>query len=150
MIRFLFILSAALLVGCDSHNGIVRTAKVDRIIDYRCIEESLRSIQAVSNIEYAFMSGNQDMTEEMKHVFAQHRYHYTIGDINSFVSVLTNNSGSEVILFTTRNMWPPSQETVNTIRPVMDNIQVAISECCGVENFTTLVVEKCIEVQCNK
>ncbi len=148
MIRILFMISAVLLSGCDSHNGVFRTAEIDRFVDHKCIEKSLQSIQGVSSINYTFMNGIQDMTEDMKDAYARHRYHYTISDINSFVSVLTNNNGTEIVLFTTRNMWPPSQETVNTIRPVMDNVQVAISEYCKVENFSSLVSEKCIEVQC--
>ena len=148
MRQTLVILSALLIVGCDAQYGVVRKAEVPDFVDYKCIEQSLESIQEVSRVKYTFMGGNPDMTENMRDAYARHRYHYTVDNINSFVSVLTNNKGTEVALFTTKNRRPPSQKAVNTIRPVMDKVQVAISDHCKIENFTSLVTETCTKVQC--
>lgn len=149
MIRVLAIISILTIAGCDTHYGVTRTAKIDRFIDHQCIYRSLQSVEQISIIKYDFMGGNPEMTPEMQDAYARHRYHYTVDKENSFVSVLTNNNGTEITLFSRKNQRPPPQEHVNIIRPVMDKVQTAISEHCKIEKLPSLVKETCTKVKCD-
>lgn len=148
MTRTLVILSSLMISSCDAFYGVTRKAEIDEFIDHRCIEQSLISIEEVSIAKYTFMGGNPEMTEDMKDVYARHRYHYTVDNINSFVSVLTNNHGTTISMFSRKNNRPPAQKDINRIRPVMDELQTAISKHCKIENFTSLVEETCTKVKC--
>jgi len=148
MIRVLAIISILIMAGCDAHYGVTRTAEIDKFIDHKCIYKSLQSVKQVSIVKYDFMAGAADMTPEIQDVYARHRYHYTVDKVNSFVSVLTNNNGTEITLFSRENRRPPSQENVTIIRPVMDKVQAAISEHCKIEKFSSLVREICTRVTC--
>lgn len=149
MIRVLAIIAILILAGCDAHYGVTRTAQIDRFIDHQCVYWSLQSIEQISVVKYDFMGGNPEMTPEMQDAYARHRYHYTVDNVNSFVSVLTNSSGTEINLFSRKNRRPPSQEHINLIRPVMDVVQTAISEHCKIEKLSTLVKETCTKVTCD-
>lgn len=148
MIRALVILSGLAISGCDVSYGVSREAAIPEFIDHKCIEKSLRSVSEVTVVTYDFMAGNPGMTKEMKEEYALHRYHYTVSNVNSFVSVLTNNNGTKIILFSRKNRQPPSQEDINIIRPIMDKVQVAISGYCKIYNFFSLVKETCTKVKC--
>ena len=146
--RFILIISGILITGCDVHYGVYRKAHISDFIDHKCIESSLNSIKEVSNIKYTLKSGDPSVTANSKEGYASHCYHYTIEGINGFVSVLTNNNGSQVTQFSSAINRPPPQKSIDTIRPTMDKIETEISSHCEIEDFSSLVEEICNKVEC--
>jgi hypothetical protein len=148
MTRSLLIIAGLLIAGCDAKYGVFRVADIDHFIDHKCINVSLQSVKEVASIEHAFMRGIPSMTSNMTDTYARHRYHYTVEHVNGFVSVLTNDNGTQVAQFSSAINLPPSQKDIDIIRPIMDKIEVAITSYCDVSNISSLVKETCRKVEC--
>lgn len=148
MTRIILIISGLLITGCDAHYGVYRTAEINNFINHKCIELSLNSVPELANIKYTFLYGDPSYNSNMKEGHAMHRYHYAFKEINGFVSVLNNKNGTQITQFSTANRRPPPQKNIDRIRPVMDKIEIAISNHCEINSFSSLVEETCKKVEC--
>jgi len=148
MIRIISIIAGSLISGCDAQYGVFREAYISDFIDHKCVERSLNSVNEAANIKYTFMDGDLSIVANTNKGFARHRYHDTFEEVNGFVSVLTNENGTQVTQFSATNNKPPPQKNISKIRPIMDKIETAISSHCEIEEFTSLVEESCKKVEC--
>ena len=150
MTRIIFIISGLLVAGCDVQYGVYRKADINNFIHHKCVELSLESVHELTDIKYSFLYGDPSFTSTTKEGHAMHRYHYTFEDINGFVSVLTNINRTQITQFSSANRKPPPQINIDRIRPIMDKIEIEISNHCEINNFSTLVEETCKKVECKQ
>ena len=130
--------------------GVTRVAYYETVPDNECVMASARSIDGLTDIEHITESGGRALTfRGIEEANLVHRYWYTYKGIkNDFYFVESYNGKVEFRHgYGCLNCYPP-QEIIDTIYPLVVQLENKLQEQCGVSGLATGVKEFCSGVEC--
>ncbi len=136
--RTLWILCAAIglaAAGCDPLYGINRHALLPSLPDLSCVETAIRSVPGVGAVRRESEEGGRPITwTGIQAPDRNHYFHYEVGPWSASLLLSVDHAGEvELSQHLVQLGEPMPQEAVDTVRPVMVQIERALAERCGVE-----------------
>jgi hypothetical protein len=148
-ILFAFLVSS--ITGCDFIHGVSHVRLDSPTPDIKCLENAVTAVPGVTKFEYRNEEGGRPLTmhgiEKPNQI---HRFFYQYSGLNGNFYFLVNYKGEAEFRHTyiDINRTPP-QRDIDTIRPVMFEIENEIEKQCGLVGFSAQVIEECMGVECD-
>ena len=136
--------------GCDTIGGITHVKRDVPFPDSSCIMKAVQSVPGVSNVEYKTESGGLPLTMHgLEKPDEIHRYIYRYSGLrgNFYYRLNYKRVADYSHTYIDLNRAPPQKE-IDTIRPVMFQIEKAIETECDAKGFMSGMVERCSGVKC--
>lgn len=148
--RILFLAAISLVAGCDYVHGVTRFTNVAQVPPFKCVEDSLRKVDGVSDVVYRIETGGRPLTAHgVEKPDQVHRYMYTYAGLNGNFVFIVNYKGDTEFYHTyiDINATPP-QADIDAIRPAMSKIEKRVANECEVVDLASSIKESCSGVQC--
>lgn len=135
--------SLALLPGCDVLYGIRRSASMEGVPSYSCIESAIRSVEEIDEVRHEVRESGRTLTfTGLQEPDEVHYFHYSSGEVGASLMVLVDHAGDVTFQqHLCRMNRPFPQSEIDAVRPLMIRIEHAIEERCGIPGLTKSVVE---------
>jgi len=143
-------MALVLVAGCDYVHGVIHFTRITEIPPFKCVENSLRKVEGVSDVLYRTEEGGRPLTAHgIEKPDRIHRYMYKYAGLNGNFYFKVNYKDETEFYHTyiDINATPP-QADIDAIRPAMFQIEKRVADECGVPNFSSSVKESCSGVQC--
>jgi len=143
--KYLFVIFALIITGCDSVGGIRHYAKLDSAPPLDCVESTLRSVSGVSNVSFNEEDGGRPLTiSGIKSPNKIYRFSYSADELqgNFYFSVNYKNEADYTHTYMYINSTPP-QEEVDIIFPIIKDIERALFQTCGISEFKGSIDRYC-------
>jgi len=148
--QLLLLAAVSLVAGCDYVHGVTHFTRVAEVPPFRCVEDSLRKVEGVSDVVYRVEEGGRPLTAHgIEKPDQIHRYMYRYAGLNGNFYFKVNYKGDSEFYQTyiDINSTPP-QADIDAIRPAMFKIEKRVANECGIVALTSSVEESCSGVQC--
>jgi len=143
--RLLLLAAIAIVAGCDHMHGVRHFTKVAEVPPFRCVENTLRKVEGVSDVAYRVEEGERPLTAHgIENPDQIHRYMYRYAGLNGNFYFKVNYKGDTEFhqTYIDINATPP-QADIDVIRPAMFKIEKRVANECGVVNLTSSIKEAC-------
>ena len=149
MMRRVILIPLVLLSACSQPFGLVREGEFDQLLDYRCVEKSLRSLSTIVEVGYKYGEAGNSLSLSKKKSEKVHYFFYKTPVLNGYVLLRTIKDKKSVVSqsYTLMNK-APQQEEIDKVRPLMIEIKKSINLTCGIRDAESLFKETCTGVRC--
>ena len=142
--------SFLILTGCDAIRGVNRRALVRYVPPSDCVIGSLQSIQGVSSVRYEVRTGGTPLTwTGLKPPEKLHYYFYDLQGLHGNLYFSEDYKGKvefwQGYIMINRT---PRQVEIDTIRPVMRQLERQLETECALPNLSVTIKEWCSGVKC--
>ena len=138
--RILSLFAVLALAGCDSFHGVWRETKMETGAPHQCVRQVLEQTTGIENISYVLAGEKAE--------FQHHFYGYEYEGLRVRLAVLDNRSGRTITQIFAQNRITPPQWDIDSIRPLMAEVERNIAMVCSPNRSMVEVKEECRKVKC--
>jgi|SRR6185437_10394721 hypothetical protein len=143
----------SLLTACDPIYGVRRDARLEKLPQLDCVIRVMRLTPGVATVDkMQFETGRELTLTGLHKPGVAYAYSYRGADgshVRGDIQFVTSWRGPVDFSDTLLRMWErPPQEDVDATRPVMRNIETALSNQCEVSELRSSIRERCVGVKC--
>jgi len=144
---------AVTLTACDVLNGVRRSAKLDALPDLACVEAAIRDTPPIETVtRTTAQSGKAITITGVKPAGDVYNFIFKGSEESNVFGVVqfaTNWRGYvEFSNYDYRINTKPPQSEIDATRPVMQNIEKALHNRCGIDTLAPGVTEYCHGIEC--